>query len=453
MSTPTTSEVEAGRAEDASTPGFEDAPVGLVLADPLGRVVAANQMWRRITGFPGVLPIEEHEAWALIHPDDRSAVQLAWEVARAGHQSLEVRARVVTRDGDVRWVDTRATPVLDRAGHLRGFAGSLLDLSHVLDQQGRLPANDGLPAAAADALPQGVMIYEPDGGIAACNTAAHELLGVSREDLLALRVPWATWDPVDGDGSPLEPAGLPAGRALLGEPVAQGVVGFTPPGRSRVWVDATARRLDDESAALPAGTVVTSFTDITVRKRIEDDLRDSEAHLRSLSESVPVGVFRCNLDGRLTYVNPRWTEMTGIAGTDIFRLHAFELIHPDDREATLAEWEETLPQGLRYDGQFRIVGADGEPRWVQCRLSVVRDKFGTPTGTIGSFEDVSALVAAREQNARLATIVESTSPGAPRPRRRRPRRSRTARPPRRGVRRDVRRGRPPRAAPRRHVER
>ena len=408
MSTPTTTDVEAERTEEESIPGFEDAPVGLVLADPAGRVVAANRTWRQITGFPGVLPIEDHEAWALIHPEDRAEVQAAWEVASAERRALEVRARILSRDGDIRWVDTRATPVLDRAGHLRGFAGSVLDLTHVLDPQGRLPADDGLLAAAADALAQGVLIYEPDGAIAACNKAAHELLGVSREDLLALRVPWATWDPVDGDGTPLSPAELPAGRALRGEPLAHGIVGFTPPGRSRVWIDVVARRLDD-GADLPAGTVVTSFNDVTIRKRTEEDLRDSEAHLRSLSESVPVGVFRCNLDGRLTYVNPRWTEMTGIAGTDIFRLHAFELIHPDDREATIAEWEATLPQGLRYDGQFRILGGDGEPRWVQCRLSVVRDKFGTPTGTIGSFEDVSALVAAREQNARLATIVESTS--------------------------------------------
>lgn len=407
--TTTTTDAEAGRADNVATPGFEDAPVGLILADPTGRVVAANAKWREITGFSGVLPVEEHEAWALIHPDDREEVRSAWAAALAEAGELEVRARVVTRDGAVRWVDTRATPVRDRVGGLVGFAGSLLDLSHVLDQQGRLPPVGDLPTEVTDMLPQGVMVYAPDGTIATCNTAAHELLGISREDLLALRVPWATWDPIDDDGTPLAPTDLPVGRALLGEPEASAIVGFTPPGRARVWVEAMARRLDGRTGILPEGSVVASFNDVTLRRRIEENLRDSEAHLRSLSESVPVGVFRCNLDGRLTYVNPRWTEMTGIEGPDIFRLHAFELIHPDDREATLDDWEATLSNGLRYDGQFRIVGVDDDPRWVQCRLSVVRDAFGTPTGTVGSFEDVSALVAAREQNARLATIVESTS--------------------------------------------
>src|SRR5688500_14584458 len=99
--------------------------------------------------------------------------------------------------------------------------------------------------------------------------------------------------------------------------------------------------------------------------------------------------------------------MTGVEGTDIFRLHALDLIHPAARLATVARWEATVSRGAPYNGQFRIPSRDGESHWVQCRLSVVRDTSGTPTGTIGSFEDVSLLIDAREQTARLAAIVES----------------------------------------------
>ncbi len=417
MSTPTTTDVETDRragvpprvdGEPSSLPAFADAPVGLILADRAGRVVAANAKWREITGFAGVLPIEEHEAWALVHAEDREAVQAAWQLACAERSELEVRARIVTRDGEVRWTDTRATPVHDQGRDLVGFAGSVLDLTGVLDERGALLPDRALEGELVEALPQGVMVYGPDGRISATNAAAEELLGVGRRDLMAGRVPWTTWDPVDADGVPLAPHELPAALARTADPLGTSmVVGFTPPGRARVWIDVSARRLDGGGA--DPGTVVVSFGDVTARKRAEDDLRDSEAHLRSLSESVPVGVFRCNLEGRLTYVNPRWTEMTGIEGNEIFRLHAFELIHPDDREATVADWEATILQGARYDGQFRILTRSDDVRWVQCRLSVVRDKFGTPTGTIGSFEDVSPLITAREQTARLATIVESTS--------------------------------------------
>ena len=145
MSSPTT-EVDGGTATsgpvatpDDRLPAFADAPVGLVLADHQGRIVAANDAWRRITGFSGVLPLDDHEAWALLHPEDRDEVRAAWAAACAGGDELEVRARMVTRDGDVRWTDTRATPVRDRSGLLLGFAGSVLDLTHVLDDH----RNDG----------------------------------------------------------------------------------------------------------------------------------------------------------------------------------------------------------------------------------------------------------------------------------------------------------------------
>ena len=410
-----TTDLEGGRPtldRDAASPvpgpSFADAPVGLILADPDGRVVAANERWRAITGFAGVLPVEDHEAWALVHPEDRDLVRAAWEQALADGGDLTVQARLLSRDGEVRWTDTRATPVRDRDHGLVGFAGSVVDLTPVLDEHGHPPGTRAVADAVVDALPHGILVYDPDGTLTAGNAGAAEILGVSRDDLLTGRISWETLDPVDADGTPLSRDRMPSALVHTEHlPTRPELVGLTPPARSRIWIDVSARRLDGDFLG-PAAMVV-SFTDVTTRKRSEDDLRDSEAHLRSLSESVPVGVFRCNLDGRLTYVNPRWTEMTGIAGTDIFRLHAFELIHPEDREATLADWEATLPRGERYDGQFRIVGDDGEPRWVQCRLGVVRDKLGTPTGTIGSFEDVSPLVAAREQNARLAAIVESTS--------------------------------------------
>ena len=250
MSSPTT-EVDGGTtangpfaSPDDRLPAFADAPVGLVLADHQGRIVAANDAWRRITGFSGVLPLDDHEAWALLHPEDRDEVRAAWAAACDGGDELEVRARMVTRDGDVRWTDTRATPVHDRAGLLLGFAGSVLDLTHVLDERGNLPGDGALAPEIADALPQGVIVYDPSGAIVAANRAAHEILGISHEDLLAQRVPWSTWDPVDADGVPLAPSDLPAVRARLGEPVVVEVVGFTPPARSRVWTEVTARRVE-----------------------------------------------------------------------------------------------------------------------------------------------------------------------------------------------------------------
>jgi len=48
-------------------------------------------------------------------------------------------------------------------------------------------------------------------------------------------------------------------------------------------------------------------------------------------------------------------------------------------------------------------------RWVSHRARTTVDEDGVTTGLIGSIQDVTALISAQEQNARLAGIIESTA--------------------------------------------
>ena len=63
------------------------------------------------------------------------------------------------------------------------------------------------------------------------------------------------------------PFTVAAGYALYGPvtmlvlTVGNGVVGFTPPGRSRVWVDVSARRLDDGTSLPESDTIVEYLAD------------------------------------------------------------------------------------------------------------------------------------------------------------------------------------------------
>jgi PAS domain S-box-containing protein len=47
-----------------------------------------------------------------------------------------------------------------------------------------------------------------------------------------------------------------------------------------------------------------TIQDISERKLAEENLRQSETRFRTLSESVPLGVFECDAAGRVIYYNP-----------------------------------------------------------------------------------------------------------------------------------------------------
>lgn len=54
-----------------------------------------------------------------------------------------------------------------------------------------------------------------------------------------------------------------------------------------------------------------SVEDITERKKAEVDLQKSQHLFQALAEVSPVGIFRTKPDGYTTYVNPKWSELSG----------------------------------------------------------------------------------------------------------------------------------------------
>ena len=69
-----------------------------------------------------------------------------------------------------------------------------------------------------------------------------------------------------------------------------------------------------------------------LRKRIEENLFQSENRYRSLTEMAPVGIFHADKNGNTTYVNHKWSEITGISFTDAMGTKWIKAIHPQDKE-------------------------------------------------------------------------------------------------------------------------
>ncbi len=107
----------------------EMAHVGSVEVD----MVTGNRWWSeeyfRIHGLPlSVIPTEE--LWlSALHPEDRERVRKLWQALEDGGPPLEVVHRVVRPDGEVRWVQTRATAEHDATGVLLKLVETTVDIT------------------------------------------------------------------------------------------------------------------------------------------------------------------------------------------------------------------------------------------------------------------------------------------------------------------------------------
>lgn len=87
----------------------------------------------------------------LIHPDDRSQVLATLdEATRSGH--LDERFRIVSAEGQIRWLWVRGFPVRDAGGRIRRLVGTALDITAQKEAEEQVAANLAMAKSAwADA--------------------------------------------------------------------------------------------------------------------------------------------------------------------------------------------------------------------------------------------------------------------------------------------------------------
>lgn len=166
--------------------------------------------------------------------------------------------------------------------------------------------------------------------------------------------------------------------------------------RSGEWrhIEVLVRRLVNAHGVFIGTTG--NIRDVTEAVRRERALADSEARFRCMAEAAPVGIFRADAAGQVTYVNRLWCEKIGLTvqeslGTGWMRALADAGAYEDDPAFA----------GFRAPGDVRrrtvrFRGADGQDLWVETVNAAEFDEAGTLTGFVGVVVDVTEQRAALE---------------------------------------------------------
>jgi PAS domain S-box-containing protein len=133
-------ERERRRSEDlqAATERWLDAvlssaPVGIVIADASGRIIAGNRRAEEIFGHPVLYSrdIGAYTEWVGYHADGRKLQSHEYPLARVidgGEERPEAEMNYQRGDGRLAWVRIIGAPVRDRAGQLLGAVVTILDI-------------------------------------------------------------------------------------------------------------------------------------------------------------------------------------------------------------------------------------------------------------------------------------------------------------------------------------
>jgi PAS domain S-box-containing protein len=135
-------------------------------------------------GFTGQTETE-YRGWgwtAAVHPDDRAATAAAWARALDERMPYEVEHRVRRHDGEWRWMQARAVPVLEADGTVREWVGVHQDVTERRTAEEALARSEEDYRFLADTIPQLVWTTQPDGYHEYYNRRWYEYTGLSYEE-------------------------------------------------------------------------------------------------------------------------------------------------------------------------------------------------------------------------------------------------------------------------------
>ena len=154
--------------------------------------------------------------------------------------------------------------------------------------------------------------------------------------------------------------------------------------------------------------------DITERKRIEEELRQSEENYRLLVENQKDLVVKVDLEGRFLFASPSYCKMFNKTQKELLGQTFMPMVHEDDRRAT----EEAMA-GLFHSPytayiEQRAMTAEGW-KWLGWMDTAVHDDTGAITAVIGVGRDIDkqkkAELALKEQTTTLNSILEKAADG------------------------------------------
>jgi PAS domain S-box-containing protein len=123
-------EAELRESEEQRKIALEAAGLGTWRYDPATGMTTRDSSLNRLLGLrdePSTSALEEF--LTRVHPEDRPATEATLNRCLRTEQAIDLEYRVVTPDGDTRWLRDRGRPIKGNDGRSLYFAGAVLDIT------------------------------------------------------------------------------------------------------------------------------------------------------------------------------------------------------------------------------------------------------------------------------------------------------------------------------------
>lgn len=374
---------------------FDSIPVGVYVKDRQRRYVMINRYHAEKNAVdPEALigkTVEEIPQWT---DAEKAAAKIEDEAVVERGQTIDIPERRTERpDGRIEWHRISRVPIYDDEGAVTGLVAIRSDITDLKLAAEELQANERLLQTIFDTLPVGVFVKDKEGRFLMVNRAFCEPLNLDPENFNG-RFTEEVWDQDEEERarrSAQDRQVMETGERLE---IPESPVTI---GDSTHWYYVIKSPLHDHAGNV-MGTVA-SRMDITERKHEAEELRRSQALLQTVFDTLPVGVFVKDDEGRFLMVNRAFCAHLELTPEEFISRPPEKMYvgTEEQRARTRTEDRYVMETGRRLEIPAKPDTLEDKNYWWHVIKSPLHDHAGNVVGVVGSRMNITERLRIEEQ--------------------------------------------------------
>lgn len=385
----------------------------VTIFDPRGRVLFCNAASERVLGRPPEQCLGQ-QIFDFLHEEDRAQARAAFARWSVGHaeSSFLTEARVVSLDGEVRFLHWTVAPFREPGGSVTCFISHARDVTPQVRSAMRVQRSEVRHRAVLAGLLDPLLTIDGRGTVQEVSRSVENAFGYRPEELIGKNIRMLMPEPHSSqhDGY-LEHYRRTGQTGILGR---TRLFDVRKKDGTIIQAELSVSRVDVPGEAEPL--FVGSFREVSARLRAERALAENEARMRAIFDQEYELVGLLSHEGVLLEINHSALRGVGATREDVVGRFFWETPwwskDPERRESVRrAVAAAAAGEFVRFEVEY--VDNQGEQRWVDFSLKPVRDQDGEVRFLLPEGRDITRFKAAHARELAmqdaLAQIGESAS--------------------------------------------
>ena len=327
----------------------------------------------------------------LVHPDDKDQVNgFLSRVVLSACETFSLEYKIIRKsDGEVRWIYSLGEANFEVNGNLSTLIGTIQDITERKQSENLLQESQRKYKLLAENVDDIIWTMNKEITHYTYMSPSVSKLGYTPEEFLS---------------SPIDAIILPKYHEHIQRAVSARLqqeqvevnddylgrweLKFLKKNGETVYLESLTRLLRDENGYIQGLLGVTR--DITERKRIEQDLRESEERYQSILSASPDNITITDSKGQILMISPAGLSMFGYEKeADVLGDSVYNHLVPEDRERALSNLTLKAQGLLSGPDEYHGLRKDGSTFDVEVMSNFIQDHMGRPSRVVIVVRDIT----------------------------------------------------------------